>query len=133
VPHIRIVLADDHTIIRSCLRLLLEQQPRFQSGRAFLSDRYSMTDLNALVPEDSPLYLVFATWINDVGEIVGWGVGKNTEEIRAFVARPAKPAAGKSLKPAFARRTLPVSVRNRLQQHVLAVKAWRIPPAVIAC
>jgi two-component system response regulator NreC len=30
VPHIRIVLADDHTIIRSGLRLLLEQQPDFK-------------------------------------------------------------------------------------------------------
>jgi len=30
VPQIRIVLADDHTIIRSGLRLLLEQQPDFK-------------------------------------------------------------------------------------------------------
>jgi two-component system response regulator NreC len=30
VPHIRILLADDHTIIRSGLKLLLEQQPDFK-------------------------------------------------------------------------------------------------------
>jgi len=29
MPQIRVVLADDHTIIRSGLRLLLEQQPDF--------------------------------------------------------------------------------------------------------
>jgi len=36
--------------------------------------------------------MVFATWINDVGEIAGWGVDKKTEEVRACLARPAKPA-----------------------------------------
>jgi len=30
VPQIRILLADDHTIIRSGLRLLLDQQPDFK-------------------------------------------------------------------------------------------------------
>jgi probable HAF family extracellular repeat protein len=58
--------------------------------RAFLWERYSMSELNDLVPEDTPIYLVFATWINDVGEIAGWGVDKHTNEMRGFLASPAK-------------------------------------------
>ena len=62
--------------------------------------------------------LVFATWINDVGEIVGWGVDKRTDEVRAFLASPAKPAASAGPKAASAVRVLPVSARNRLQDHL---------------
>jgi probable HAF family extracellular repeat protein len=91
--------------------------------RAFLWERYSMTDLNDLVPEDSSLYLVFATWINDVGEIVGWGVDKKTDEIRAFLARPTKAARNETPKAASAHRALPFSVRNRLQQHFPSVRS----------
>jgi probable HAF family extracellular repeat protein len=64
--------------------------------RAFLWERYSMMDLSDLAPDDSPLYLVFATWINDVGEIVGFGVDKKTEEIRAFLARHLRCLVTKS-------------------------------------
>ena len=63
--------------------------------RAFLWERNVMTDLNDLVPPDSPLELVFAGWINDLGEIVGQAVNKQTGELRAFLATPANapPAA----------------------------------------
>ncbi len=33
-----------------------------------------MTDLNTLVPADSPLYLLFADSVNSSGEIAGFGV-----------------------------------------------------------
>jgi hypothetical protein len=55
--------------------------------RALVGDRYVMTDLNDLVPEDSPLYLVFATWINDVGEIVGFGVDNKTKFTHSWRGR----------------------------------------------
>jgi probable HAF family extracellular repeat protein len=48
-----------------------------------------MTDLNTLIPADSPLYLVFAFQINDVGEIVGLGV-TSTSEPHAFLATPQR-------------------------------------------
>jgi probable HAF family extracellular repeat protein len=55
--------------------------------RAFLWQDNVMTDLNTLIRADSPLYLVFAFQINDVGEIVGLGV-TSTGEARAFLATP---------------------------------------------
>jgi probable HAF family extracellular repeat protein len=86
--------------------------------RAFLWERYMMVDLNELVPEDSPVYMVFATWINDVGEIVGWGVDKRTDELRAFLASPARPEPATGVKAASTIRTLPVAVRRRLQERL---------------
>jgi probable HAF family extracellular repeat protein len=86
--------------------------------RAFLWERYNMADLNDLAPEDSPIYMVFATWINDVGEIVGWGIDKRTEEVRAFLAKPSQPAASAGPKSASAARTLPVRVRTQLQRQL---------------
>jgi probable HAF family extracellular repeat protein len=86
--------------------------------RAMLWERYSMTDLNDLVSEDSPIHMVFATWINDAGEIVGWGVDKHIGEIRAFLASPAKPSAEASPKSSSAVRPLSVGARKRLQDRI---------------
>ena len=82
--------------------------------RAMFWERYTMTDLNDLVPADSTLYLAFATWINDVGEIVGLGVDKKTEDLRAFLLTPIKPAA--AAKPSMV-RALPLQLRTRLRQQ----------------
>ena len=38
---------------------------------AFLWEDKVLTDLNQLIPADSPLYLLFAGAINDAGEITG--------------------------------------------------------------
>jgi probable HAF family extracellular repeat protein len=46
-----------------------------------------MTDLNDLIPSNSPLHLLTAFGINDVGEIVGFGV-TNTGDLHAFLATP---------------------------------------------
>jgi probable HAF family extracellular repeat protein len=84
--------------------------------RAFLWERYTMTDLNELVPADSPLYLVFATWINDVGEIVGFGVDNQTGDVHAFLARPTAAAAPGTANVTSLRRQLPRQVRSRLER-----------------
>jgi probable HAF family extracellular repeat protein len=55
--------------------------------RAFLWRHGVMTDLNTLVPADSPLYLLTALGINDEGEIAGFGV-TGTGDIHAFLATP---------------------------------------------
>ena len=60
------------------------------SCRASLWERNSATDLNDLIPSDSPLHLVFASWINDGGEIVGQAIDKKTGEPRAFLATPRR-------------------------------------------
>ena len=80
--------------------------------RAFIWERYKMTDLNDLVPESASMYLVFATWINDVGEIVGWGIDKKTEQTRAFLLRPAKSSAVSAIKTSLRPRILPVAARK---------------------
>ncbi len=58
--------------------------------RAFLWQRGKMMDLNALIPGDSPLYLVFALDINDAGEIVGQGLDTTTGDLHAFLAVPGE-------------------------------------------
>jgi probable HAF family extracellular repeat protein len=55
--------------------------------RAFLWQNEVMTDLNTLIPADSPLYLVFAFGINDSGEIAGFGA-TGGGDIHAFLAVP---------------------------------------------
>jgi probable HAF family extracellular repeat protein len=56
------------------------------SGRAFLWENGAMTDLNTLIPSDSPWYLLEATSINDAGQIVGWGTIDGN--VHAFLATP---------------------------------------------
>ena len=47
-----------------------------------------MTDLNTLIQEDSPLYLLVAFGINDAGEIAGFGLTGDFE-VHAFLAIPS--------------------------------------------
>jgi probable HAF family extracellular repeat protein len=58
------------------------------SPRVFLWRDGVMHDLNALIPPDSPLYLLVAYGINDVGQIAGFGVQTSTGDIHAFLATP---------------------------------------------
>jgi two-component system response regulator NreC len=51
VPQIRILLADDHTIIRSGLRLLLEQQPDFKVIAEASDGREAVELVSKLKPE----------------------------------------------------------------------------------
>jgi hypothetical protein len=48
-----------------------------------------MTDLNTLIPSNSPLYLLFADDINSRGEITGFGVN-SAGDIHAFLAKPCR-------------------------------------------
>jgi probable HAF family extracellular repeat protein len=47
-----------------------------------------VADLNALVPADSPLYLLTAFAINDAGAITGFGFDPLSGTIHAFLATP---------------------------------------------
>ncbi len=55
--------------------------------RAFLWRNGILTDLNDLIPANSPLHLLTAFGINNAGEIVGFGV-TNTGDLHAFLATP---------------------------------------------
>jgi probable HAF family extracellular repeat protein len=65
--------------------------PGIASGnpRAFLRHNGAMSDLNALVPANTPLYLLIAYGINDSGQIAGFGVDNNGD-IHAFLATPCR-------------------------------------------
>lgn len=57
--------------------------------RAWVSQNGVLVDLNTLVPQDSPLFLLTAFGINDRGEIVGFGVQKDSpNDLHAFLAVP---------------------------------------------
>ena len=74
--------------------------------RAWLWRDHTKTDLNLLIPKDSPLYLMAGFAINDLGQIVGQAIVKSScpvqsppawqvkqsacTEIHAFLATPAK-------------------------------------------
>jgi probable HAF family extracellular repeat protein len=67
----------------------IDGNPASGNPRAFLRVNGVMTDLNTLVPADSPLYLLTAFAINNDGKIVGFGV-TNTGNIHAFLAAPCR-------------------------------------------
>src|SRR5208283_5374048 len=62
--------------------------------RAFLWQNGTMTDLNALLPPDSPLDLVQGLDINDAGEIVGQAYQWSNGDFPAFLALPLLNADG---------------------------------------
>ena len=64
------------------------------SGRAFLWQNGIMTDLNTLIPANSPWYLQSALSINDAGEIAGYGTING--ETHAFLAKPVVSGTGVS-------------------------------------
>jgi probable HAF family extracellular repeat protein len=58
------------------------------SGRAFLWENGVMTDLNTLIPRDSPWYLQSALSINEAGQIAGYGTINGA--VHAFLATPCE-------------------------------------------
>jgi probable HAF family extracellular repeat protein len=57
------------------------------SPRAMLWHTGVMTDINTLIPPNSPLYLLTAFMINDGGEIAGFGVD-SSGDVHGFLAIP---------------------------------------------
>jgi probable HAF family extracellular repeat protein len=60
----------------------------FTTLRAFVTVNGVPTDLNTLIPEDSPLQLQTACTINSRGEIVGFAAEKSTGQTRGYLAIP---------------------------------------------
>jgi probable HAF family extracellular repeat protein len=60
--------------------------------RAFLwdSSATTMVDLNELTAEGSGLHLIFASWINEAGDVVGQAVDTKTGDLHAFLATPIR-------------------------------------------
>jgi probable HAF family extracellular repeat protein len=80
--------------------------------RAFIWQNNVMTDLNTLVPADSPLYLLWAENMNSSGEIAGFGVN-SSGDVHGFLLTPASRAF--SLGELGAQKIeLPENVRQQL-------------------
>lgn len=60
----------------------------FTTLRAFVVENGVQTDLNTLIPKDSPLQLQTACSINSRGEITGFAMVKSTGETRGYLAIP---------------------------------------------
>src|ERR1035438_7001820 len=71
----------------------------------------AMTDLNTLISRESPYYLVFASAINNAGEIVGLAVDQHTGDMHAFLATPA--GRGASPLPALQSSSSPWHISGK--------------------
>jgi len=82
-----------------------------------------MTDLNTLIPPNSPLYLMHGCGINSRGQIVGFASQISTGELHAYLATPitgednlagyASSSGAGSVKVA-----LPESSRKQLEKWI---------------
>ena len=91
--------------------------------RGFLWQNKVLSDLNDLIPADSPLYLMYGLGINDAGEIVGFALQNSTGEVHAYLATPVRgKASGESATPAAhvetSPKSLPENVRQMLRQRL---------------
>lgn len=76
-----------------------------------------MTDLNTLIPADSPLYLIEAFGkINDHGQIAGYALQISTGDVHAFLLTPTEGLWAISERPKV---VLPENVRKQIQQRRL--------------
>lgn len=79
-----------------------------------------MTDLNTLVPADSPWFFLEALGINDRGQIAGYAFNASTGEVHGLVATPVQDNENVALpSPVWGRPkvVLPESVRQLLRQR----------------
>jgi probable HAF family extracellular repeat protein len=90
------------------------------TSRAYIWQNGVMTDLNTLIPANSPLYLLEATGtINDTGQIAGIALQISTGDTHAFLLTPvyghdAEFATASAPRP---RVILPENLRNQVQLH----------------
>ena len=83
-------------------------------SRAYIWQNGVMTDLNTLIPPNSPLYLLEASGtINDSGQIAGIAMVISTGETHAFLATPTMGDWAISERPNI---VLPENVRKLVQQ-----------------
>ena len=87
----------------------LDGPPPMGNARAVIWHNRQIADLNSLVAPTS-LYLLTAFGINNAGQIVGFGVDMNTQEIHGFLAMPVTGDNGPVARGAIERPQLPPHV-----------------------
>jgi probable HAF family extracellular repeat protein len=93
----------------------------FASCRAFIWQNGVMTDLNTLIPPNSPLYLLDAGSITDAGEITGQASDQSTGATPAFLAIPTSSAdlPGRPLQAGNLQTIARVPMPGNLRQALL--------------
>ncbi len=93
----------------------------FASCRAFIWENGVMTDLNTLIPPDSPLYLIDAGGITDSGEITGQASDSSAGTTPAFRAIPTSGNGAVATSPQRAevpRIAMPDNLRQALLRRL---------------
>jgi probable HAF family extracellular repeat protein len=92
--------------------------------RAFIWQNGTMTDLNTLVPADSPLYLLFAGSINSSGEIAGFGV-TSSGDLHGFLLTPSGGTDDESFSSAQQSAVKAIAQSENVRQQVFARLGFR--------
>ena len=99
----------------------------FSSTVAWIWQDGVMTDLNTLIPADSPWFLVEALGINDRGQITGYMLSRSTGEVTGFVLTPIEGSEDDSEENVSGAQSspdrsspvvLPENVRQLLRQRL---------------
>jgi len=77
----------------------------------------AITDLNTVVPADTPLFLLTAFMINDAGQVAGFGLDLNTFEVHGFLATPLAADAAPAARGPVKLLILPSHVRGQLEHR----------------
>jgi probable HAF family extracellular repeat protein len=87
--------------------------------RAAIWENGVMTDMNTLIPPNTPLYLVLAGWVNSRGQIVGGAVDQNGNLV-PFLATPVGDGMANELSDVrqltSGQRMLPENLRKALRR-----------------
>ena len=75
-----------------------------------------ITDLNTVVPADTSMFLLTAFMINDAGQVAGFGLGRNTFEVHAFLASPIPANGAPTARGPMKLRSLPSGIHRQLRR-----------------
>jgi probable HAF family extracellular repeat protein len=86
---------------------------------AFVVQNGAMTDMNTLLPQGSPWYLLQACSVNNAGQIIGAGIING--EVHAYLASPVSASAALIARGATRPPALPASVANAIKQKLVSM------------
>lgn len=87
--------------------------------RAFLWDPTTsmMVDMNELTPANSGLHLLFASWINEAGDVAGQAVDPATGQLHAFLATVVRGGSMSPVTSSPSVNPVPVAAREMLRKR----------------
>jgi len=85
---------------------------------AFVFQNGTITDMNTLLPQGSPWYLLQASSVNNAGQIIGFGIING--EVHAYLASPVAAGAAPNARGATKPPALPTGIRDAVRQKILS-------------